>query len=129
MGLFSGTIIEDLENKALVINGQIVHMIQASSPDKVDYKSFGIDNALVIDNTGVFRDREALGLHLKSEGAGRVLLTAPGNEVPNVVYGINHKALDVKNEKIYSAAVLYHQCHISGTKSHQRSPRNQKRPM
>ncbi|MCO4819382.1 MAG: glyceraldehyde-3-phosphate dehydrogenase [Bacteroidetes bacterium] len=103
-GPFSGTIIEDLENKALVINGQIVHMIQASSPDKVDYKSFGIDNALVIDNTGVFRDREALGLHLKSEGAGRVLLTAPGNEVPNVVYGINHKALDVKNEKIYSAA-------------------------
>jgi len=103
-GPFSGTILEDLENKALVINGQIVHMIEAASPDKVDYRSFGINNALVIDNTGVFRDREALALHLQSEGAGSVLLTAPGKEVPNVVYGINHEELDLKNEKIFSAA-------------------------
>ena len=103
-GPFSGTIVEDLENKALIINGQIVHMIQASSPDTVDYNSFGIDDALIIDNTGVFRDREALSLHLKSKGAGSVLLTAPGKEVPNVVYGINHKGLDVKNEKVFSAA-------------------------
>jgi glyceraldehyde 3-phosphate dehydrogenase len=103
-GPFPGTIIEDLENKALVINGQIVHMIQASSPDQVDYESFGINNALVIDNTGVFRDKEALGLHLKSTGVGNVLLTAPGKEMPNVVYGINHEGLDLENEHLFSAA-------------------------
>ncbi|MFT5724036.1 MAG: glyceraldehyde 3-phosphate dehydrogenase [Bacteroidia bacterium] len=103
-GPFLGTIIEDLENKALVINGQIVHMIQASSPDQVDYKSFGINNALIIDNTGVFRDKEALGLHLKSKGAGNVVLTAPGKEMPNVVYGVNHQELDLENDHLISAA-------------------------
>jgi len=103
-GPFLGTIIEDLENKALVINGQIVHMIQANNPDTVDYKSFGINNALVIDNTGVFRDKEALGLHLKSNGVGNVLLTAPGKEMPNVVYGVNHLDLDVENDTLVSAA-------------------------
>jgi len=103
-GPFSGTIIEDLDNKALVINGQIVHMIQASNPDQVDYTSYGINNALVIDNTGAFRDREALGLHLKSKGVGNALLTAPGKGIPNVVYGVNHDGLDIDNEHIYSAA-------------------------
>ena len=57
----------------------------------------------MIDNTGVFKDREALGRHLKSKGAAKVLLTAPGSGVPNIVYGINHK-FDIDNETIYSAA-------------------------
>src|SRR6476661_5955500 len=56
-GSFSGTIVEDFENKALIINGQMVHMIAAKSPEEVDYTEYGINNALVIDNTGVFRDR------------------------------------------------------------------------
>ena len=103
-GPFPGTIEEDLDNKVLVINGQIIHMIQAAGPDQVDYESFGIHNALVIDNTGAFRDRDTLGLHLKSKGVGKVLLTAPGKEVPNVVYGVNHEELDIKNEQLYSAA-------------------------
>jgi glyceraldehyde 3-phosphate dehydrogenase len=103
-GPFSGTIIEDLEHKTLVINGQIVHMIEASNPDQVDYTSFGIKNALVIDNTGAFRDRDTLGLHLKSKGVGKALLTAPGKEMPNVVYGVNHQDLDIENEHLFSAA-------------------------
>lgn len=103
-GPFPGTIIEDLENKALIINGQIVHMIDSAGPDKVDYTSYGINNALVIDNTGAFRDRDSLSLHLKSKGVGKVILTAPGKEVPNIVYGVNHQDLDVDNENVYSAA-------------------------
>jgi glyceraldehyde 3-phosphate dehydrogenase len=103
-GPFPGTVEVDLENKALIINGQIVHMIEASSPDTVDYEQYGIKNALVIDNTGAFRDRDALSLHLKSKGVSKVILTAPGKEVPNIVYGVNHKNLDIENENIYSAA-------------------------
>jgi len=103
-GPFSGTIIEDLANKTLVINGQIIHMIEASNPAEVDYTKFGINNALVIDNTGAFRDRESLGLHLKSKGVGNALLTAPGKEMPNVVYGVNHQNLDLDNEQLFSAA-------------------------
>ena len=103
-GAFKGSVIEDLENKALVINGQIVQMIDASNPEDVDYTKHGIKNALVIDNTGVFTNREALSRHLKANGVSKVLLTAPGKEIPNVVYGINQGELDIENENIYSAA-------------------------
>ncbi|MBM3185905.1 MAG: glyceraldehyde-3-phosphate dehydrogenase [Bacteroidetes bacterium] len=103
-GAFKGTVIEDLENKALIINGQIVKMIDAPAPEEVDYTKYGINNALIIDNTGVFTNREALSRHLKSKGASKVLLTAPGKEIPNVVYGINQGTLDIENETIYSAA-------------------------
>ncbi|NBU47149.1 MAG: glyceraldehyde-3-phosphate dehydrogenase, partial [Flavobacteriales bacterium] len=103
-GAFKGSVIEDLSNKTLNINGQIVQMIDASSPEEIDYTRYGIKNALVIDNTGVFTTREALSRHLKSKGVAKVLLTAPGKEVPNIVYGINQGTLDVENETIYSAA-------------------------
>lgn len=103
-GAFKGTVVEDLENKALIINGHTVKMIDASNPEDVDYTAYGIHNALVIDNTGVFTDRTALSRHMQAKGVSRVLLTAPGKEIPNVVYGINQGTLDIENEKIYSAA-------------------------
>ncbi|MGV3609351.1 MAG: glyceraldehyde-3-phosphate dehydrogenase [Fluviicola sp.] len=103
-GAFKGSVVEDLANKTLIINGQIVHMIDASTPEDVDYTKYGINNALVIDNTGVYTNREALSKHMASKGVSKVLLTAPGKEIPNVVYGINQGTLDVENETIYSAA-------------------------
>ena len=103
-GAFNGTVVEDLANKSLIVNGQIVQMIEAKNPEDIDYTSFGINNALIIDNTGVFKDKDALGRHLKGKGVSKVLLTAPGGEIPNVVYGINHKELDLDGTDIYSAA-------------------------
>jgi glyceraldehyde 3-phosphate dehydrogenase len=103
-GSFKGTVVEDLENKAIIINGQIVKMIDASNPEDIDYTQHGITNALIIDNTGVFTTREALSRHLQAKGVSKVLLTAPGKEVPNIVYGINQGLLDLENENIYSAA-------------------------
>jgi len=104
-GVFPGTVIEDLENKALIINGHTVHMIDAKNPEDVDYTAYGIDNALVIDNTGVFRDDVELSRHLKAKGVSKVLLTAPAKgNVPNVVHGINHETVDVKKGQIFSAA-------------------------
>ncbi len=103
-GAFRGTVTEDLENKSIIINGQIVKMIDANNPEDIDYTSYGIKNALVIDNTGVFTNREALSRHLQAKGVSKVLLTAPGKEIPNVVYGINQGTLNVENENIFSAA-------------------------
>ncbi|MBL4651528.1 MAG: glyceraldehyde-3-phosphate dehydrogenase [Flavobacteriales bacterium] len=103
-GAFSGSAVEDLKNKALIINGQIVKMIEAKNPEDIDYTKYGISNALIIDNTGVFKDKEALSRHLKGKGVSKVLLTAPGGEIPNIVYGINHKELDLDGTDIYSAA-------------------------
>ncbi|MCH2235390.1 MAG: glyceraldehyde-3-phosphate dehydrogenase [Crocinitomicaceae bacterium] len=101
---FKGTVDVDLEGKNLIVNGQIIKMIEASNPEDIDYTAYGINNALIIDNTGIFKDKEALSRHLSSKGAEKVLLTAPGGGIPNIVYGINHGELDLENEKIFSAA-------------------------
>ncbi len=104
-GPFPGTVIEDFENKQLIINGHIVSMIDAKNPEDVDYTAYGIDNALLIDNTGVFRDRDELSRHLKAKGVSKVLLTAPAKgDVPNVVYGVNHESVNPASETIFSAA-------------------------
>lgn len=104
-GPFPGTVIEDLENKTLSINGHIVHMIDAKNPEEVDYTQYGIKDALLIDNTGAWRDREGLSKHIMAKGISKVLLTAPGKgDIPNVVYGVNHEDLDIKGETIFSAA-------------------------
>jgi len=103
-GAFKGTVDVDYANKTLIVNGQMIQMIEASNPEDIDYTAFGIDNALVIDNTGVFKDKEALGRHRQAKGVSRVLLTAPGSGIPNIVYGINHKELELENTHIFSAA-------------------------
>ena len=104
-GTFPGTVIEDLENKTLIINGHTVHMIDAKNPEDVDYTKYGIDNALLIDNTGVFRDDKELSRHLSAKGIDKVLLTAPAKgDVPNVVHGVNHETVDLKKQRIFSAA-------------------------
>jgi len=103
-GPFSGTVNVDLENLALIINGTTVHMISANQPEDIDYTKFGINNALVIDNTGAFRDKEALSRHLVSKGAAKVLLTAPGKGVPNIVHGVNQTEHNPDEIDIFSAA-------------------------
>lgn len=103
-GPFPGTVIEDLEKNALIVNGHTIYVIDAKSPEDVDYSKYGISNALLIDNTGVSRDREGLSKHLKASGVSKVLLTAPGKgDIPNVVYGVNEKN-HLENETIFSAA-------------------------
>ncbi|TKD65819.1 glyceraldehyde-3-phosphate dehydrogenase [Flavobacterium sp. ASW18X] len=103
-GEFSGTVSIDTENKALAINGTTVYFISANQPEDIDYSVYGIKDALIIDNTGAFRDKTALSRHLKAKGASRVLLTAPGKEIPNIVHGVNHTEYDPNKTKIFSAA-------------------------
>ncbi|HRY97590.1 MAG TPA: glyceraldehyde-3-phosphate dehydrogenase [Bacteroidales bacterium] len=106
-GHFLGIAVEDIENKTIFINGHVIHMIAANNPEDVDYEAYGIRDALLIDNTGVFRDRESLSRHLKAKGVQRVLLTAPGKgDIPNIVYGVNQEScdLDLSREQIFSAA-------------------------
>ena len=103
-GDFNGSVIADPENNALLINGTTVHIITANTPEEIDYTAFGIEDALVIDNTGAFTTEEALKRHLTSKGADKVLLTAPGKGVPNIVYGVNHEDYNPDEVSIFSAA-------------------------
>lgn len=106
-GNFNGIAVEDIENQKMIVNGHHIHMISANAPEEIDYESYGIKDALIIDNTGVWRDREGLERHLKAKGAKQVLLTAPGKgDIPNIVYGVNQnsEAWTLSEEPIVSAA-------------------------
>ena len=101
-GSFDGTVRVDESNSELVVNGNPIKVIYASKPSDVNYSDYDINDPIVIDNTGVWRDEEGLGLHLKS-GASHTLLTAPAKgDIKNIVFGINDDIL--ADEKIISAA-------------------------
>lgn len=103
-GPFPGTVIEDIEKNALIVNGHTVYFIGADNPEEIDYTAYGIKDALLIDNTGINRDREGLSKHLKAKGIDKVLLTAPGKgDIPNIVHGVNHNNYKPE-EKVFSAA-------------------------
>ena len=103
-GPFDGTVRVDEENSCLVINGNPVKIIYASSPEKVKYADHDIKDPVVIDNTGIWRDEEALSVHINS-GATKVILTAPAKgDIKNIVYGINDAILDEKDQLISAAS-------------------------
>ncbi|MGW5072156.1 glyceraldehyde-3-phosphate dehydrogenase [Rhodococcus sp. NPDC004095] len=102
-GQFNGTIKVDTENNTLIANGNVIKFIYSNDPTSVDYTEYGIDNAILIDNTGIWRDRDGLSKHLRP-GVAKVVLTAPGKgDVPNIVHGVNHRDLD-PTESIVSCA-------------------------
>ncbi len=89
-GAFDGTIAVDEENDAIIANGNYIKVIYANAPEDIDYTRYGINNAILIDNTGKFKDQAGLGRHLKCPGIARVLLTAPAKgDIKNVVFGVN----------------------------------------
>jgi glyceraldehyde 3-phosphate dehydrogenase len=103
-GDFNGTVRVDTKLQALIINGMTVYIISATKPEDIDYTIYGINQALIIDNTGAFRDQKALNRHLDSKGAAKVLLTAPGKGIPNIVHGVNHLEHSPEKVRIFSAA-------------------------
>ncbi len=103
-GKFSGTIRVDEENSSLVVNGNPIKFIYASGPNDFKYKDHGIKDPIVIDNTGIWRDNNGLGRHLKG-GASKVILTAPGKDnIKNIVFGINDDELTDKDNIISAAS-------------------------
>jgi len=103
-GTFRGTLSIDEEKNAIIANGNYIQIIYSDAPENVDYTQYGIDNALVIDNTGIWRDQAGLERHLQAKGAARVLLTAPGKgDIKNVVYGINNNVIEA-SDNVLSAA-------------------------
>jgi glyceraldehyde 3-phosphate dehydrogenase len=104
-GTFPCKLTYDFESNAMIVNGNLIHLIYSNGPSEVDYTRYGIKDALVVDNTGIWRNREALSGHLKAKGVGKVLLTAPGEGIPNIVFGVNeHEFLSDRSENIFSAA-------------------------
>ena len=103
-GPFAGSVIADPDNNQIIANGNPITFIYAAQPEDIDYEAYGIKNAIIIDNTGAWRDMDGLSRHLKANGATRAVLTAPGKgEVKNIIYGVNHHVLS-DTDTIVSAA-------------------------
>ena len=103
-GAFNGSITIDKEHNVIKANGAFIKVIYAKSPAEIDYTKYGINNALVVDNTGIWTDEAGLGQHLQSKGVEKVLLTAPAKgNIKNVVYGVNESMISAQ-DNIVSAA-------------------------
>ena len=102
-GWFDGSVVVDKANSGIIANGRFIKVIYAADPSELDYTSYGIDNALIIDNTGKWKDEAGLGKHLQSKGAKKVLLTAPASgDIKNIVYNVNDDTIG--SDTIVSAA-------------------------
>lgn len=102
-GPFNGTIKVLEEENAILANGVRIQVIYSDDPASVDYTQYGIQDAILVDNTGRWRDAEGLGQHLANAGISRVLLTAPGKgDMLNIVYGVNNAM--ITDQRIVSAA-------------------------
>jgi glyceraldehyde 3-phosphate dehydrogenase len=103
-GPFNGAITIDEKENAIIANGNMIRLIYTDAPEQIDYTEYGIRDAILIDNTGKWRDRAGLGRHLQAKGISKVILTAPGKgDIPNVVFGVNNELL-TDEETIFSAA-------------------------
>ncbi len=102
-GPFNGCIHLEEDRNVICANGNQVQVIYSNDPSEIDYTAYGINNAILIDNTGKWRDREGLAQHLRP-GIAKVVLTAPGKgDVPNLVHGVNHTSVK-PDEDILSCA-------------------------
>ncbi|EMY34370.1 glyceraldehyde-3-phosphate dehydrogenase [Arthrobacter crystallopoietes BAB-32] len=103
-GPFEGTISVDEEANTILANGTLIQFIYSNDPASVDYTQYGIEDAIVVDNTGKWRDEAGLSQHLQCPGVSRVVLTAPGKGgLKNIVHGVNHQDISA-DDKIVSAA-------------------------
>ena len=104
-GAFLGTLRVDEENSCLIANGNVIRILYADHPDGIDYQRYGIHNAIVIDNTGAWRDAAGLGRHLRSRGAAKVLLTAPARGgIKNIVSGVNATLIESEDALLGAAS-------------------------
>lgn len=90
------------DNEAIVIDGTRIPLHHENEIEHAPWDEYDVD--IVLESTGVFRDRESSEKHLES-GAKHVVISAPGkDEDVTMIYGINSDVFDPKNHKIISSA-------------------------
>lgn len=84
-GTFAGSVAADGDN--LQIDGQSIKYLSERDPEQLPWKDLGVE--VVVEATGVFRDRDKAAKHLKA-GASKVVVTAPGKKMDlTMVMGVN----------------------------------------
>ena len=105
-GKFNGKV--EAKGTSLVVNGREIEILSEKDPSNLPWKAKGVQ--VVIESTGVFRNREKIALHLAA-GAEKVILTVPAKDkIDNtIVLGVNPEALK-DSDKIVSNASCTTNC-------------------
>ena len=100
-GKFDGAV--EATDKEIKVNGKAIKVFSERGPEKLPWKELGID--IVLESTGVFRDLEGAGKHLKA-GAKRVVLSAPpkGDGIKQVVLGVNEDIITLGDRIVSNAS-------------------------
>lgn len=104
-GRFNGDV--EVKEGAFTVNGNDVKVLANRNPEELPWGDLGVD--IVLECTGFFTSKEKAELHLKG-GAKRVVISAPGgNDVPTIVYNVNHDIL-TGDETVISGASCTTNC-------------------
>ena len=104
-GRFNGEI--EVKEGAFVVNGKEIKVTAKSNPAELPWGELGVD--VVLECTGFFASKEKASAHLTA-GAKKVVISAPaGNDLPTVVYNVNHDILD-GSENVISGASCTTNC-------------------
>lgn len=99
-GRFNGEI--EVKEGAFVVNGKEIKVTAKSNPAELPWGELGVD--VVLECTGFFASKEKASVHLTA-GAKKVVISAPaGNDLPTVVYNVNHDILDGSEDVISGAS-------------------------
>jgi len=72
----------------LEINNQVIPVLAEQEPAKIPWRDYDVD--VVIESTGVFRDKKSASAHLEG-GAKKVVISAPAKETKTFVIGVNEE--------------------------------------
>eukprot|EP00697_Spironema_sp_BW2_P007455 gnl/Spiro4/21735_TR10649_c0_g1_i1.p1 gnl/Spiro4/21735_TR10649_c0_g1~~gnl/Spiro4/21735_TR10649_c0_g1_i1.p1 ORF type:complete len:631 (-),score=216.04 gnl/Spiro4/21735_TR10649_c0_g1_i1:201-1943(-) len=87
--------------KTLVINGKSITVSGEKDPAAVKWADAGVD--IVVESSGAFTTLEKAGLHLKG-GAKHVVISAPSNDAPMFVMGVNHNKYSPSMQVVSNAS-------------------------
>ncbi len=96
------------EGDSIVINGKKIKVLSEKDPANLPWAELGVGT--VVESTGLFRDKESAGKHIKA-GAKKVIITAPSSgEDFTVVVGVNDSKYDPASHNIISNASCTTNC-------------------
>ncbi len=96
------------DGDCLVVNGKKIQVLSQRNPAELPWRQMNID--LVLESTGLFRQREQAAQHLKA-GAKKVIISAPGKDADaTLVKGVNFDTYDAAQHHIISNASCTTNC-------------------
>ncbi|HDZ76824.1 MAG TPA: type I glyceraldehyde-3-phosphate dehydrogenase [Candidatus Omnitrophica bacterium] len=105
-GTLSGSVTS--EGDTILVDGKKLKVLSERDPSKLPWKDLGVE--IVVESTGIFRDKDTAGLHLKA-GAKKVIISAPAKgDITTLVLGVNEDVYDAKVDQIVSNASCTTNC-------------------